>query len=115
MTNILSGARISFNYNQRSSATTYGDSVGQRFAVDPLVRFPDVTQVDLGPAHDDPDELTVVGADARHGGFQLIGVVVALLLRAFHCNIMINVACAPDRRVRCDYYRSTGKTVPSHL
>lgn len=64
---------------------TYGDPVYQRCTVNVLVRLFDVAQIDFGSAHDDSDQLTVVGAHARHGSFQLIGVVVALLLGAFHC------------------------------
>lgn len=64
---------------------TYGDSVYQRCTVNVLVGLFNVTQIDFGSAHDDSDQLTVVGAHTRHGGFQLIGVVVALLLGALHC------------------------------
>jgi len=64
---------------------TYGDSVGQRSTVNGLVGLFDVSQIDFRSAHDDPDQLTVAGAEARHRGFQLVGVVVALLLGTFHC------------------------------
>lgn len=64
---------------------TYGDPVDQRCTVDIFVRLFNVAQVDFGSAHDDPDQLAVVGAHSRHGSFQPLGVVVALLLGALHC------------------------------
>lgn len=45
---------------------TYGDSVGQRSTVNGLVGLFDVSQIDFGSAYDDPDQLTVAGAEARH-------------------------------------------------
>lgn len=69
---------------------TYSDSVGQRSTVNGLVGLFDVSQIDFRSAYDDPDQLTVIGAETCHRGFQLVGIVVALLLSTFHytCHII---------------------------
>jgi len=45
---------------------TYSDSVGQRSTVNGLVGLFDVSQIDFRSAYDDPDQLTVIGAETRH-------------------------------------------------
>lgn len=68
---------------------TYGDSVDQRNAVFLLVGYFNVTQVPFGPAHDESDQLTVVGADTEHGLFKLCGKVIARRNDGLNCNVYV--------------------------
>lgn len=61
---------------------THLNAVLEGLLVQAVVGLLDVTQIDLGTSHDDPDEGAVVGAGASHGVVQALREVGGLVLDA---------------------------------